>query len=134
MFGLLGIGSLKVVLISTRLASKDWWGVNTYQSYKENFTNWSNYSYRWSKRGKDTIGTGLVSTIGRLKKIYRRIKNKEWFIDANIRVAFGYFLWKHHCQAKAPSVFGFLKRNRFIAYYNRLIEGIGWINGNRVSR
>ena len=42
MFGLLGIGSLKVVLISTGLASKDWRGYNTCQSYKENFTNEAN--------------------------------------------------------------------------------------------
>ena len=42
MFGLLGIGSLKVVLISTGLASKDWGGYNICQSYKENFTNEAN--------------------------------------------------------------------------------------------
>ena len=59
------------------------------------------------------------------KKIYGRIKNREWFIDANIRIAYGYFLWKHHCQAKAPSVFGNLERNYFIAYCNRLIGGVG---------
>ena len=71
------------------------------------------------------IDTELVSTIGRLSKNLLKDKNKEWFIDANIQFAYGYFLWKHHCRAKAPSELGFLKRNYFIAYCNRLIGGVG---------
>ena len=43
----------------------------------------------------DMIDTELVSTIGRLsKKNLLKGKNKEWFIDANIQVAYGYFSLK----------------------------------------
>ena len=38
--------------------------------------------------------TELVSTIGRLSKNLLKDKNKEWFIDANIQVAYGYFSLK----------------------------------------
>ena len=37
------------------------------------------------------IDTGLVSSIGRPKKTYKKEKIREWFIGANIGVAFGYF-------------------------------------------
>ena len=97
LFGLLGIGNLKVVLISTILASKDWWGVNTYQSYKENFTNCSNYSYRWSLRGKDTIGTRLASNYWGTCKNYRENKKIKNGLDTQIyRLLSGHFFEMRH--------------------------------------
>ena len=76
--------------------------------------------------GMDMVDTGLILTMGVLKIFFRKDKKiGEWFIVANIQIAYGYFLWKHHCQAKAPSELGFLKRNYYIAYYIRLIGEVG---------
>ena len=109
---ILAIGSfLRVILIRTKLVSKDYWGYNTCRSYKENWLHNEANLVTDAQRGERTkLVPDWFHLLGRLKKFTKRKKKIGNDLLAQIYGLLSVISLKAPLpRCMAPSLFGILK-------------------------